>query len=192
MTAPRPTFPPPAAEFDAPLGMLHSFHVHVHRSLSLLRTIGERVAAGRVDESVHSAAAEVLHYFDEAAPQHHEDEEQHIFPLVLAHAGDDSVRAAVMKLQEDHVAMEAQWARVRVPLAALAHGLDEAHDALQIAAASRFCALYDGHAECEEGLVFPLAARLLDSDALHAIGKEMARRRATTPCRPRPKADSKT
>jgi len=195
MTAPPPASLPgltaSAARFDAPLAMLHAFHVHVHRSLAMLRTIGECVAAGRVDGTVHRAAAEVLHYFDEAAPQHHEDEEQHIFPLVLAHTQDDTVRAVVMKLQEHHLAMEAQWARIRVPLAALAHGHGDAYGAPQIAAASLFCTLYDGHAQSEEELVFPLAARLLDNDALHAIGQEMARRRGVTRSRPRPKADSK-
>ena len=56
-------------------------------------------------------------------------------------------------------------------------GPEGLHGAPQIAVAARFCALYDGHAQTEEGLVFPLAARLLDNDALHAIGEEMARRR---------------
>jgi hemerythrin-like domain-containing protein len=140
------------------------------------------VTAARVDSAVHSAAADVLHYFDHAAQQHHEDEEQHIFPCVLANTRDDTVRTAVMKLQEDHLAMEAQWARLRVPLAALANGCDEAYDEQQMAAAERFCALYDGHAQSEEGLVFPLAALFLDDKALHAIGEEMARRRSGSSC----------
>ena len=181
MTTPAPTpfpgFNTPVAGFDEPLAMLHACHERVRRSLSLLREIGERVAAGRVDDTVYGAAADVLRYFDQAAPQHHEDEEQHIFPRVLAHTCDGEVRAAVMKLQEDHLAMESQWARLRVPLAALAKGRDEGYGAPQIAAATRFCALYDGHAQTEEGVVFPLAARLLDDDALHAMGEEMARRR---------------
>lgn len=163
--------------FDEPLAMLHACHERVRHSLSLLRLIGERVAASRVDGAVHAAAADVLRYFDQGAAQHHEDEEQHIFPRVLAHTHDDAVRAAVLKLQEDHLAMESQWARLRVPLAALAQGRSEAYGASQIAASALFCALYDEHAQNEERLVFPLAARLLDVDALQAMGDEMARRR---------------
>jgi hemerythrin-like domain-containing protein len=181
MTIPATTSSPnvgtPVAGFDEPLAMLYACHDRVRRSLLMLREIGEHVAAGRVDSGVHSAAADVLHYFDRAAPHHHEDEEQHIFPCVLARSCDDSVRAAVMKLQEDHLAMEAQWARLRVPLAALADGRAEAYDARQMAAAERFCALYACHARCEEEVVFPLAAHLLDRAALQAAGEEMARRR---------------
>ena len=169
----------PAAVFDDPLAMLHACHERVQRSMALLRGIGERIAAGRGDDAVHRAAADVLRYFDQAAPQHHEDEEQHIFPCVLAHTDDAAVRTAVLKLQEDHLAMEAQWARLRVALAALAQGRAEAYDAAQIAAAERFCALYDGHAQSEEALVFPLAARLLGEQGLRDAGAEMARRRGT-------------
>lgn len=182
MTTPVPTSSVPrldatAAAFDEPLAMLHACHERVHRSLSQLREIGERVAAGRVDGAVHRAAADVLHYFDRAAPHHHEDEEQHIFPCVLAHTRDDTVRAAVLRLQEDHLAMEARWARLRVPLAALANGRGDAYDMAQIDAAASFCALYDAHAQSEEVLVFPLAALLLDDDTRRAIGAEMSRRR---------------
>ena len=182
MTTPAPLSDAPrpgaaATGFDEPLAMLQACHERVRRSLAQLSEIGERVAAGRVDRAVHDAAADVLHYFDQAAPHHHEDEEQHIFPCVLAHTRDDAVRAAVMRLQEDHLAMEDQWARLRVPLAALANGRGEAYGASQIAAAARFCTLYDAHAQSEEQLVFPLAALLLDVDARQAISREMSRRR---------------
>jgi len=181
MTYPAPTaltnFDAPATRFDEPLAMLQACHDRVRLGLSTLLEIGERVAAGRLDGTVHRAAAEVLHYFDQAAPHHHEDEEQHIFPCVLARTVDDAVRAAVLKLQEDHLAMEAQWARLRVPLAALAHGRAEAYDLRQIEAAAHFCALYASHAQREEEVVFPLAALLLDRAALRTMGEEMAGRR---------------
>ncbi len=181
MTTSAVPFPPPAGPppsgFDEPLDILHACHDRVRRSLALLREIGERVATGRVDVGVHGAAADVLHYFDRAAPLHHEDEEQHIFPCVLAHTSDAAVRAAVMRLQEDHLTMEALWVRLRVPLAALANGRDEAYDASQRAAAARFCALYGRHAKCEDEVVFPLAAELLADDVRHAAAQEMVRRR---------------
>ena len=166
-----------AADFDEPLALLLACHDRVRSSILLLREIGQSVAAGRIDAGVHRAAADVLHYFDRAAPQHHEDEEQHIFPCVLAQGGGDVVRQAVLKLQEEHLAMEAQWARLRVALAALADGHRVAYDAMQIAAATRFCDLYEEHARLEEEVVFPIAENLLDAVARRRAGTEMVRRR---------------
>src|SRR5262245_58481477 len=124
---PRPTSPAalpgfssPAASFDEPMAMLSACHDRVRRSLDLLDRISARVEAGRVDDAVCPAAAAVLRYFDQAAPHHHEDEEQHVFPRLLAGTDDPAVRTAVVQLQEDHLWMEAQWTRLRTPLAALA------------------------------------------------------------------------
>ena len=175
--APLPGFSAPAAGFDEPLAMLQACHDRVRRSLALLRKICGRVKEGRVDAAVHQAAADVLRYFDMAAPHHHEDEEQHIFPRVLEVAREPALRAAVLQLQEDHVKMESQWARLRVALAALAAGRADGFGPAQIARALRFCDLYDAHARTEELVVYPLVATLLDADALLRIGEEMSARR---------------
>lgn len=172
-----PGFASPAAGFDQPLEMLHACHDRVRRSLDLLLKIGERVEAGRVDDAVKRAAADVLRYFDVAAPQHHEDEEQHIFPRLLTDAEDSAVRAAVRQLQDDHLAMEAQWAKLRTPLAALAAGRAEGCNAQHAEAARQFAALYHRHAELEEEVAFPAAAALLDEKAREEMGREMAHRR---------------
>lgn len=175
--APLPGFSAPAAGFDEPLAMLQACHERVRRSLALLRKVCSRIEEGSIDAAVHEAAADVLRYFDKAAPHHHEDEEQHIFPRVLEHAIDPALRAAVLKLQEDHVRMESQWARLRIGLAALAAGRADGFGAAQIARARRFCALYDGHAHTEEQVVYPLVVTLLDAEALLRMGDEMAARR---------------
>jgi hemerythrin-like domain-containing protein len=175
-----PGFSAPAAGFDEPVAMLHACHERVRRSLDLLARLCERVEQGRVDQAVHDAAADVLRYFDLAAPQHHEDEEQHVFPRLSRHP-DAAMRAAVLKLQEDHIAMEAHWARLRTPLAALAEGQAAAFGQAQVEQAAHFRALYDGHAQTEEQFVFPAAEALLDDAALRAMGEEMARRRGARP-----------
>lgn len=175
--APIPGFTTPAAGFDEPLEMLHACHDRVRRSLDLLVRVCERVRAGRIDAAVHEAAADVVRYFDKSAPHHHEDEEQHIFPRVLSHTEDAALRAAVLRLQEDHQAMEHHWARLRTPLTALAHGHAEAFGPEQLESAQLFTSLYTSHMELEDNLVFPAAAGLLDGDALRAMGAEMAGRR---------------
>lgn len=177
IAAPVPGFRAPAAGFDAPLDMLHACHERIHRSLDLLGRICERVRQERVDAAVHEAAADVLRYFDKAAPHHHEDEEQHVFPRVLAGTANAEVRAVVVKLQQDHQQMEALWARLRTPLAALSNGHAEGFHEAACALAQEFRALYESHARTEETLVFPAAEALIDDDTREAMGREMARRR---------------
>ena len=177
IATPIPGFRAPAAGFDAPLEMLHACHDRIHRSLDLLGRVCERVQQGRVDTTVHEAAADVLRYFDKAAPHHHEDEEQHVFPRVLAGTSDAAVRATVVQLQLDHQQMEALWARLRTPLAALANGRAEGFVGAACRLAEEFRALYEAHARTEEQLVFPAAEALIDEDTRLAIGEEMARRR---------------
>lgn len=171
-----PGFSSPAAGFDQPMEMLHACHDRVRRSLQLLQRLCERVADGRIDDAVRDAARDVLRYFDQAAPHHHEDEERHVFPRVLAAAADPALRAAVLQLQEDHLQMAARWARLRVPLAALANGQAGFEDELTDAA-EHFRGIYEAHLQAEDSLVFPRAASLLDAEAERAIGEEMAARR---------------
>lgn len=170
--------PVPAASFAQPFEMLAACHERVHRSLDLLARLCERVRASRVDAAVHDAARDVLRYFDIAAPHHHEDEERHVFPRLLAM--DDAgagVHDTVRRLARQHDAMRAQWAVLREPLARLAAGDGEAFDHAALDAAAQFAALYQDHAETEESMIFPLAAKALTPDELRAMGAEMAQRR---------------
>ena len=82
--ADAPADAPAAADFDEPMSMLHACHDRLRHPLSMLLDIGERVAASQVDAHTHGAAAAVLHHCDRAAPQHHEDEERHVFACLLA------------------------------------------------------------------------------------------------------------
>jgi hemerythrin-like domain-containing protein len=176
-SAALPGFSSPAASFDEPMAMLSACHDRMRRSLDLLGRICTRLEAGPVDAAVHAAAADVLRYFDQAAPHHHEDEEQHVFPRLLAGTQDAAVRAAVLQLQEDHLWMEGHWRRLRTPLAALATGHEEGFGPEQVEAARTFVAVYGKHLQTEDTVVFPAVAALLDARAMHDMGEEMASRR---------------
>ena len=76
----------PGAGFDQPFEMLDACHDRVRRSLDLLRRLRDylRGHGHGCDDSARQAARDVLRYFDIAAPLHHEDEELHVFPPLLA------------------------------------------------------------------------------------------------------------
>lgn len=177
MGQPLPGFDAPAVGFEQPYDMLAACHERVQRSLDLLQRLTDYVAKNGHDAQTRSAAADVLRYFDLAAPLHHEDEELHVFPPLLAQ-GDAALRTAVQQLQAEHRQMEAGWAAVRTPLlrwreAGAAGGVDAATRE----AIARFIALYAGHIGTEEGLVYPAARAAMDAAAQAAMGAEMQARR---------------
>ena len=110
--APLPGFEAPAVGFEQPFEMLRACHERVQRSLDLLRRLIDYVGTHGHDRSTRSAAADVLRYFDIAAPLHHEDEELHVFP-VLAGSADAALREAIAALRDDHVRMAERWTRAR-------------------------------------------------------------------------------
>ena len=139
------------------------------------------VTFGALSKSVktRSAAADVLRYFDIAAPLHHEDEELHVFP-VLAGSADAALREAIAALRDDHVRMAERWTRARGVL--LGWRDDPAPtppDEPSRALLKAFSDAYDAHIATEEGLVYPAAQAAFDATGLARIGAEMqARRRA--------------
>ena len=74
----------PGAGYEAPFEMLDACHERVERMLRLLHKLRAHLQASGWDAQAAEAARDVLRYFNEAAPRHHEDEERHVFPTVLA------------------------------------------------------------------------------------------------------------
>ena len=117
-----------------------------------------------------------MRYFDQAAPQHHLDEELHVFPPLLAR-GDRTVAAVVRRLQQDHLEMESRWRAARQVLVLLADGLVEGLEDEDDGRLTAFAELYDGHIRAEEDIAYPAAGGLLSAAARTAMGEEMMRRR---------------
>lgn len=172
-----PGFGAPAVGFEQPYEMLEACHERVQRTLDLLGRLLDYVAHKGHDAQSRSAAADVLRYFDLAAPLHHEDEEKHVFPPLLAQ-GAAPVRAAVQQLQAEHQEMSALWAQIRQPLLRWREaGATDTPDAALIALAERFRSLYVGHIPREEELVYPAARAAMDEATQARMGAEMQARR---------------
>jgi hemerythrin-like domain-containing protein len=166
----------PGAGFDEPFEMLEACHQRVRRMLTLLQRLRAHIAAHGSDAQARQAARDVLRYFDMAAPQHHLDEELHVFPPLLAQ-GDATVRALVERLQREHLEMESRWQQARRVLALVTDGAVERLEPDDEVRLESFAALYDAHLGNEEDIVFPAAQALVDAQARHAMGEEMSRRR---------------
>ena len=171
-----PGFGAPAVGFDTPFEMLEACHERVERSLDLLARLTTYLHGHPCDDSARQAARDVLRYFDLAAPLHHEDEELHVFPLLLARGGAPVV-AQVQQLQADHTRMADHWQAARALLQALDEGGKTSFSTEDEAVLARFAEGYSAHIRAEEEVIYPAARALLDAQALQRMGQEMRRRR---------------
>jgi hemerythrin-like domain-containing protein len=173
----------PAAGFEAPFEMLDACHERLERMLKLLAKLQQHLLLNGWDRDASKAALDVMRYFDQAAPLHHEDEERHVFPSILA-GSDEPLRVLVLRLQQDHRDMAVAWARAREVLASLSEpppggwsGLSEA----QSQTLSGFAGLYRQHLDDEDALIYPAAqAQLSDAERL-TMSEDMMRRRGLVP-----------
>ena len=164
----------PSAGFDQPFALLQACHVRMERSLVLMERLGAHLATHGADTQAREAAADLLRYFDTAAPLHHEDEERHVLPR-LREAGHAAMAA---RLRGEHQVMERAWAALRPDLLAVQAGTLAA-DTLPAARARwhAYATLYRGHLAAEERYAFPVARTGLPPDEERAMGEDMARRR---------------
>ncbi len=162
-----------APSFDDPLGMLVACHGRIERQLDTLQRLAAHVPVHGADRDAQAAARAILRYFDNAAPNHHADEEASVFPRLLART--PSARDLVAALERDHHAtFDANWRRLRPLLAGIASGQ---RDSLPPGLVREVRAAYEAHIALENDTLIPLCADALTPEELAAIGAEMAARR---------------
>lgn len=175
-----PGYDTPAAGFEAPLEMLSACHGRVERQCQTLLRLVPHLAASGPDDAAREAARNVMRYFDTAARNHHADEEEDLFPALLqAATGTDLIRAQslVAALQAQHRELEQVWANLRGTLERVCLGsLRE----LNLEEVGRLVWLYRSHIALEEEDLLPLAARLVATAQLDAVGRAMRMRRGIT------------
>ena len=159
--------------------MLATCHDRVRRMLNLQVKLQQHLLAKGCDEPARQAARDVMRYFDIAAPLHHQDEELHVFPPLLA-GPEVALRALVQRLMQDHRQMEHAWAEARCTLMAIAESAEPGWMPLtpaQADALDQFAALYQQHLADEDSVVYPAARDNLSPAALAAMSEEMMQRR---------------
>lgn len=173
--------PAEAASFDAPLTLLHACHDRVHERCALLQKLWRHMARHGADQQAQDAASNILRYFDVAAPQHHEDEERHVFPVLLA-SGDAQLEQCARTLLQQHQDMAAAWQQLRPLLQAVQQG--QTPDPRDLAAHAQliehFVALYEAHIALEEEVAFPAGFAAMPAQMQAQAGDEMAARRGAT------------
>lgn len=165
------------ADFEHPLQMLKACHDRIKMQCETLRKLAARLPVHGCDAQAQQAASNVMRFFDSAGRHHREDEEQDLFPRMIAAArGENAERVALLvgALEREHTDIEQTWLTLRDTLEHIAYGENAPLDELEV---NRFCGAYRTHMAIEEANMIPLAALLLRADDLAALGKSMAARR---------------
>ncbi len=166
------------ASFSMPFDMLDACHDRVRSSLGLLARLVEHLRVRGDAVQARDAACDVMRYFDVAAPQHHQDEERHVFPRLEA-SGDLELAALARHLRAEHRQIEGQWCALWPLLEQVARQREVDLGELD-AATRRFTQMIDQHMRAEEQVAYPnarLSAVCEGPDAVRAMGEEMAGRR---------------
>ena len=171
----------PSPTFAQPLELLSDCHRRVESFLRALLIVTEQAQGGALDARQREALETALRYFREAAPRHTADEEESLFPRMRAQGG-ELAREALEKiavLEADHVRAKrshdiveqlgGEWLRNGALSGPQANELAAHLQGLQ--------RIYERHIAVEDEEIFPLAGKVLDSNALKEVGQEMAGRR---------------
>lgn len=165
-------------DFENPIDIFDVCHQRIRRHCHVLERLARSAAASKeVDVETREAARTVIRNLDEAGANHHQDEEDDLFPaLERAANGRDKhlVEVLVARLKKEHVELDTQWQALRRQLQDLADGKPVAINRDAALVFTRAC---DRHIEIEQASLLPLARSLLDAETLERLGRSMAGRR---------------
>jgi hemerythrin-like domain-containing protein len=166
--------PDPAPTFSDPIGLLSACHQRIRAHCDLLQRLPDWVGQHGVDATAHDAIERAMRYFDVAAPHHHADEEQDLFPLLRS---DPDLNNQIARLVAEHRTLDDSWRDLRLRLDAIRAGapLGDCGDYID-----RFVAACLRHIGIEDTEILPIAEQVLDEDQKHRLGRAMARRRGVT------------
>lgn len=167
---------PAAPGFDDPLEMLQACHGRITAQCDTLQRLVSHLQLQGNDEQAAQAARAILRYFDTAGQYHHQDEEQDLFPALLA-GGNPLAAEYILRLLGEHKDMEKAWQSLRPLLLAIA---EDNANTLDANIAAHFIDCYARHIEFENGNLLPLAQTLLSKEQVTDLGAKMSKRRGVS------------
>ena len=155
---------------------LDACHRETLARLADLAAVIARLEHGEPDARLRGMAEAIDRHFAVAMREHHEDEERHVFPPLLARA-DEATRETIACLKQDHAWLDADWHELAPLLDAAARGHAWYDLGILRDGADTFSRLARAHIALEESLIYPPARSALAGAARTAMDREMAARR---------------
>lgn len=163
--------------FDQPIAVLKHCHDRIRKQIRTMQTLLSHLPAKGADGAAQRGASAVLNYFEKAAPNHHADEEQDLFPMLAATAKDEDaalLTTLVPQILQEHQQMEVAWDLLQHQLSDIAAGTSAQ---LSDDNVRRFAELYAAHMEKEETHIAPMAKRIFSAQQMAQLGDAMRARR---------------
>ena len=169
----------PNREFGDPIGMLIDCHRKIKRSLHVLWVIADRAAGRELTGEEIAAVRTAINCLRVDGKRHTADEEQSLFPRLRAEtiSGDsEELRALeVNRLQADRLRATVE----SLYSAWISAGALRPESELRLQSCTESLKrLSEQHIQVEEQILFPRAQRVLDDQAIAAIGQEFRARRS--------------
>ncbi len=168
----------PDSGFDDPISMLKDCHRRIEHFLHILCVVVERAAGRAMTDEETAAIQSALAYFRTGGQRHTADEEESLFPRLLAEFGAERLKELSRLESEHQEAYDLHAAADALYTAWIEFGSlvpDDTQRLLLITRQLKY--LYEEHIQVEEKIVFPRAAEILDSETIAAIGREFRARR---------------
>jgi hemerythrin-like domain-containing protein len=171
----------PQADFSNPIALMMDCHRRIERFLQALRAVASNAKEGTLDQRHRTALDAALHYFVLAGPRHNQDEEASLFPALSALSIPEvaAMRKRLAQVAQEHADAQMLHQRIealgRAWLDTGAITQEEWDEFGRLV--DQLLAIYTPHIALEEREIFPLAARVLDSQVIAEIGRQMRARR---------------
>lgn len=166
----------PAPGFHRPIDLLRACHRRITNCLDLLERLPDHIEQHGANADAQSAARRLLAYFEQAAPHHHADEDEDLFPILYTYRDHPEAHPQLAewidRLAAEHGPLEAGWDALEPALQTIASGQPSS-----LAGATQWIERYRSHLELEEHAVLPLAEHLLSAKERAQLGRSMAHRR---------------
>ena len=165
----------PDSGFDDPLEMLKDCHRRIEHFINILCVVAQRAEGRALAEDETAAVQAALNYFRLGGQRHTEDEEESLFPRLMALGGFSELN----RLEHDHDEAGGLHAEVEALYQTwISTGsLNESQSRSLQSLTGRLRDLYQAHIQIEDNVIFPKAAEVLDNNTIGAIGQEFRARR---------------
>ena len=126
---------PELPDFDDPLGVLQACHQRMLEHCAMLQNLVAHISANGIDSEARSTIAKITRYFTTSAVQHHQDEEENLFPLLNR----QSLKLAeiIYRLNQEHKELSRLWGLIHAALKQPATLADNAEFAAHVEQSAR-------------------------------------------------------